>query len=161
MTIIRSTDRDTYRRDEGSGRFYYFRSEGPFISVTNAIKLGIPSPYIAPWYAKVVAEKSRERWREERSIREQLRGVAIAGFPPPDDSGTTSDEDIIKELKREPIIQRDAAGDFGTTVHEICEDIILGVPVLAIPGSTDQLVKIRVNQFLNFQKTMKPTYIAV
>ncbi len=150
MSIIHSTDRDTYRRDEGSGRFYYFRSEGPFISVTNAIKLGIPSPYIAPWYAKVVAEYVCENMDDLEYIQNRMTSYGV-----PKDNR----EAFIKMLKRLPVETRDAAGEFGTTVHDICEEIMLGGTY--VNTDTDNKITQRVNQFIDFQKTMKPTYIAV
>jgi hypothetical protein len=141
MTIIRSTDRESYRTDEGRGRFYYFQGEGPFISVTNAIKLGIPSPYIAPWYAKVVAEFVDNNW-------EWLQA----------DRATHAESGFVKMLKGLPVEVRDEAGEFGTEVHDICEYLMLGGPKEI---TWDKKINQRVNQFLNFQKTMKPNYLAV
>ena len=146
MTIIRTTDRDSYRTDEGRGRFYYFQGEGPFISVTNAIKLGIPSPYIAPWYAKVVAEYVDNDWDE---LTDQWR-----------ESHHNSDDDVrfVKMLKALPVETRDAAGEFGATVHDICEDLILtGLH----PPYMDAKIAQRVKQFLAWQEEMKPKYLAV
>ncbi|KKL24259.1 hypothetical protein LCGC14_2417090 [marine sediment metagenome] len=141
MTIIRTTDRDSYRTDEGRGRFYYFQGEGPFISVTNAIKLGIPSPYIAPWYAKVVAEYVEENWDSLRFVRENKEPEILTKF-----------------LKALPVQRRDAAGEFGTTVHDICEDLILtGLH----PPYMDAKIAQRVKQFLAWQEEMKPKYLAV
>ncbi len=142
MTIIRSTNRDSYRTDEGSGRFYYFNGEGPFISVTNAIKLGVPSPYIARWYAKVIAEEVAD---DPSFLAEQREALDHGEF--------------VKWLKNLPIDMRDAAGELGTMVHDICEDHMLGVgaAILDLPKDVAQ----RVKQFLAWEKEMNPTYIAV
>ena len=142
MTIIRTTDRDSYRTDEGRGRFYYFQGEGPFISVTNAIKLGIPSPYITPWYAKVVAEY----------VGENLDKLAL--FYP-----DIEDNQFVAMLKALPVETRDAAGEFGATVHDICEEMMLGTgpAILDLPKPIAQ----RVRQFTAFAREMSPTYIAV
>ncbi|KKM89419.1 hypothetical protein LCGC14_1248860 [marine sediment metagenome] len=148
MTIIRSTDRDSYRTDEGSGRFYWWQGEGPFISVTNAIKLGIPSPYIAPWYAKVVAEHVDKYWDIEGDIRASCRE---AGAP----------EAFVKSLKALPVETRDAAGEFGTQVHDICESIMLRDPSGGTLTGDDMKIIQRVRQFIDFEKVMKPEYIAV
>jgi hypothetical protein len=143
MSIIRSTDRESYRTDEGRGRFYYFQGEGPFISVTNAIKLGIPSPYIAPWYAKVVAEYVEENWDSLRFVRENKEPEILTKF-----------------LKALPVQRRDTAGEFGTQVHDICEEIMmLGIGEILI--GKDKKIHQRVRQFINFENTMKPEYIAV
>jgi len=141
MSIIRSTNRDDYRTDEGSGRFYWFQGEGPFISVTNAIKLGIPSPYIAPWYAKVVAEHVDDHWDVVGGVRE-----------------TQGKDAFVKMLKALPVSVRDAAGDFGTQVHDICENLMLGGTWV---GDMNSEIGRRVKQFLAWEKEMKPTYVAV
>ena len=140
MTIIRSTNRDSYRTDEGRGRFYYFQGEGPFISVTNAIKLGIPNPYLNQWYAKVVAEYVDDMFDDLSYIR-------------------GASDDFVRHLKALPTEERDAAGDFGSEVHDICENIMLGIDLRAMVH--DKKILQRVNQFLNFQETMNPTYLAV
>ncbi len=147
--VIYTRNRDDYRTDEGRGRFYHLPTEKPFMSVTNANKLGIPSPYIAPWYAKVVAEHVDTNWDLLAEIRSDPE---------------VHERYFVPMLKALPIETRDMAGLLGTMVHEACESIMLGSDpsaVLELPGQLPVKAAQRVKQFINFITTMKPDIIAV
>ena len=142
MNPIYTTNRDSYRGDEGSGRFYHFKGEGPFLSVTRVVKLGIPSPYLDKWYAKVVAEYVDENWDELEFLQKNQY----------------EDGSFVRFLKGRPVAARDEAGDFGTRVHGICEDLMLDVP---FPIDLPKKIAQRVLQFQSFLNTVKPDILAV
>lgn len=137
--IIHSTDPDQYRDDEASGRWYHHKDD-QYLSVTNALKLGLPSGHIAKWYAKIVAEYAMEN--------------AYELFHEHDD------DEAVKWLKQQPALVRDAAGERGSLIHELCERYVLEHGAIRLDEYDSDIVN-AVALYANWIDTMKPEFIAV
>ncbi|MFC1740176.1 hypothetical protein ACFL0N_01695 [Pseudomonadota bacterium] len=139
MTIIHTDDPDQYRDAEADGRFYH-HGDDQFMSVTTALKLGLPSGHIAKWYAKIVAE------------------YAIGNLY---DLIQDNDEDeAVKWLKSQPTLVRDAAGDRGSLIHELCERYVLEHGAIRLDEYDSDIVN-AVALYANWIDTMEPEFIAV
>lgn len=140
--IIHSDDPDQYRDAEASGRWYHHDGD-QYLSVTNALKLGLPSPVLGLWQRKIVAEYCDDNWPQLTRIRDGA------------DPG-----EFVKLLKVQPDIIRDEAGEFGSAVHELCE---VGVLTGEWPDrdTTDSDLLKRVDLYRAWIKEMRPRFIAV
>jgi hypothetical protein len=140
--ILHSDNPDQYRDQEADGRFYHWDGD-QYLSVTTALKLGLPSGYLMKWYAKIVAEHVVDNWD----------GLAAA-------HGEVDADEIVRHLKAQPNIVRDAAGDLGSLVHELCEQYVLTGEVPP-EGQYDRAIIRRLNIYINWIETMKPHFLAV
>lgn len=142
MTIIHTEDPDQYRDQESAGRFYHHGGD-QFLSVTTALKLGLPSGILTKWAAKVVAEYVDEGWDALVVARGEVDSV-----------------EFVRHLKEQPSSVRDLAGDFGTQVHELCEQHVL-TGTVPDQGDYDPDIIKRLNLYRDWIDTMKPTFVAV
>ncbi len=138
--IIRTPNREDLRTsDRRRGRYYWWEGE-PYLSVTNAIKNGLPAPALMHWTAKMVAEYVADNPEE----------VAELG-------GRMDRGEFISLLKNKPWKKRDKAGDVGTAVHDLAEQYILtGTMDIAGPR-----VQAMARQFVDFMETVKPEVHAI
>lgn len=141
MKIAHTDDADQYRDPDASGRWYTL-GDTRFLSVTTAIRLGLPAPFLGLWQRKVVAEYADDNWPDLTRIREDA-----------------DDGEFVKLLKVQPDIVRDAAGDFGTQVHDWAERFVLFGDE-PDPEFADPLIVKRFGLFKHWVDTMKPEFIA-
>ena len=141
-TPLRTTFRDDLRDHGPDGRFYWWKGEGPFISVTNALSNGVPKPALTYWSAKVVAEYVGNQWDDAVEMHDRM-----------------DTNEFISFLKNKPWGARDKAGDIGTLIHDIAEQYVVGtVPDLS---EYDDVVKAKVDQFIDFMDVVKPDVYAI
>jgi len=84
-------------------------------------------PWIAPWYAKTVAENAVELMMDIVDAYEQSDIKPFNEnplFPFLDVNDGLDFEDIAKILAESPTWERDAAGEFGDVIHLACEEIL-------------------------------------
>ena len=142
MTILHTENPDAYRDQESSGRYYHLGGE-QFMSVTTALRLGLPSGYLMKWYARLIAEYVAD----DPSHLEQQRD-------------TLERDDFIRYLKGMPEQVRDEAGDFGSLVHELAERYVLSGEKPTVEEHGAAAVK-RIDLYRHWIDTMKPEFIAV
>ncbi|MFD8316194.1 hypothetical protein [Kitasatospora purpeofusca] len=112
------------------GRYYEDPSGGPpLISVTNVLDHSVNKPILIPWATKVVTNY----------VFEQLPRITTAA--------RTGPEEIIKEIKKQPELAREAAADRGSRVHKRAEAHLLGQPT---PVEEDTEVLPYFRQFLKW-----------
>lgn len=120
------------------GRTYQWRDE-TFDSVTTILSGGIPKPALTNWAAKSVAEYVVENLAKVSAIAQDDPAAAI---------------DLCKGS---PWRQRDKAADVGSTVHQIAELHVLGMP-LPDESSLDPAVAPVLVWFEKFLAEWNPTY---
>ena len=152
-TPYRTARRGDERGDFGKGRFYYHGQEDGRISVTNAIKNGLPVPALVGWGMKFVAEYVEDNWDELPAIRQ---GYIDMGEKNQSD-GTA---EWVKYLKGRPYAFRDRDGDIGTQVHDMAEEYAM-TGALPDVSKVDEKVADTFGQFVDFLETMEPHYYAV
>ncbi len=141
-TIIRTPNREDLRTSDSTrGRYYWWESDS-YISVTNAIKNGLPAPALMYWTGRTVAEYVADNLEEVNEL-----------------AGRMDRSDLISLLKNKPWNQRDKAGDIGTAVHDLAEQYVrTGNMDLA---SLDPKVQAKARQFVNFMEQVKPEVYAI
>lgn len=144
QTLLRSTFREDLRQHGPRGRFYFWKGEGPFISVTNALSNGVPKPALPRWAAKVVAEYTVANLQEIIDLTESMDEAELTSY-----------------LKNKPWRQRDKAADLGTAVHDLAEQWVTSGGQAEIPDDWSDLAKAKARQFIAFAETVKPTFWAV
>jgi hypothetical protein len=142
VKVLHTDNPDQYRDQEADGRFYHWEGE-QYLSVTTALKLGLPSGHLMKWYARLVAEYVDGNWDGLAAARAEV------------------DSDVfVRHLKEQPNIVRDEAGDFGSVVHELCERYVLSGE-MPEEGDYERHVIRRVNLYRHWIETMKPEFLAV
>lgn len=140
--LIRTTNRDDLRSSHGRvGRYYQWKNEF-YISVTNAIKNGLPAPALMYWTGRTVAE----------FVADNLDEVV-------DLAGRMDRSELVTFLKNQPWKKRDKAGDIGSTVHELAEAYALGQPVDL--SQYEPKIQALARQFVDFMDTVKPDIYAI
>jgi len=141
--VIRTRFRDDLRDHGPKGRFYMWKGEGPFISVTNALQNGVPKPALMRWSAKMVAEYVAQNWDEAAELRAQMDTVEFTSL-----------------LKNKPWRARDKAADIGSLVHDLAEHYALyGEVTSELPD--DPVAEKKIVQVVDFFDTVKPRVWAV
>ena len=142
-TIIRTTNRDDLRtKAGGQGRYYHWQGDA-YISVTNAIKAGLPAPALMYWAAKMVAEHVAGNLDDVVELSQKME---------------TSE--FVSYLKNQPWQARDKAGNIGTTVHEIAEQYVIGAESIDL-SQYEKPVQDKARQFVDFMRTVKPDVWAI
>ncbi len=142
-TLIRTTNREDLRTsDRARGRYYWWKEEPGFISVTNANRTGFPAPALMYWAPRVVAEYVADNLDEVKDLGKRM-----------------DRSEFISLLKNKPWNQRDKAGNIGTAVHDLAEQY-------AITGSMDMAhldpkVQAKARQFVDFMQTVQPKVYAI
>ncbi|WP_073227234.1 hypothetical protein [Streptomyces sp. NBRC 110465] len=117
-------------RATDQGRYYEDPQGGPdLISVTNVLDHSVGKPILIPWASKVVAN------------------YVLGNLPRVVSQARKDPEGILKEIKQQPALMRDAAADRGSRVHNRAEAHLLRAPV---PDEEDPEVTPYFNQFLKF-----------
>lgn len=112
------------------GRYYEDPQGGPdLISVTNVLDYSVAKPILIPWASKVVTNY----------VMDNLPKVVAQARTDPDG--------IVKEIKKQPTLVREAAADRGSRVHNRAEAHLLRSPV---PDEEDPEVAPYFRQFLKF-----------
>ena len=157
-TLIRTTNRDDLRSSRGRlGRYYEWHGDS-YISVTNAIKNGLPAPALMYWTGRTVAE----------FVADNLDEVV-------DLAGRMDRGELVTFLKNQPWKQRDKAGDIGTAVHDLAEQYALATGAVTVggkPPSTsatgsmdithlDAKVQALARQFVDFMQQVQPDIHAI
>ncbi len=141
-TLIRTTNRDDLRSDDRRlGRYYYWQGE-PYISVTNAIKSGLPAPALMYWSSYTVAKYVADNLEEVNDL-----------------AGRMDSSEFVTLLKNKPWKARDKAGDIGTAVHDVAEQYVLtGNMDIA---HLDPKIQVKARQFVDFIKQVQPEVHAI
>lgn len=137
-TILRSTGRDDLREATSDGRFYWWKGEGPFISVTNALKHGVPKPALMYWSARTVAEYVANNWDEAAQLREQMDTAEFTAL-----------------LKNKPWRDRDKKADLGSLVHDAAEEWALTGDTTISADLPEEAAR-KLAQFHNFMSAVQP-----
>ena len=140
--ILHTPNPDRFRDPDSVGRWYLW-DDARFLSVTTALKLGVPSPYLNKWHAKVVADYVDQNWEDLTPIREGA-----------------DDGEFVRLLKAQPTIVRDTAGDFGSLVHELAERYVLTGEAPTVEQYGKAAVK-RIDHYRNWIDVMGPEFVAV
>jgi hypothetical protein len=118
---------------------YYTLPDGQkCLSVTNVIKFGVPKD-LTEWAAWEVANAAVEAVPKLSRMR-----------------GSSARWEMIRYLQETPNRKRDAAGDFGTAIHDIAEAYVLGKPI----GNPEPDQTPFVQAFENFLEDHQPVYHA-
>lgn len=134
-------DRELIRAQDRGARVYNVGGKS-FPSVTAIVQAGEPKPALISWGMKATAEAAVEQYELVGKIIDQ-DGPAAA----------------IAHLKGAPYRQRNAAGDLGSRLHEICEYEILRGESFPHPGSPE--AQAMVEHFRDFVRAMNPNWFAV
>ncbi len=142
-TIIRTPNREDLRtHDRRRGRYYWWEDK-PYLSVTNALRNGLPAPALMYWAPRVVAEY----------VADNLEEVAELG-------GRMDRGEFISLLKNKPWKKRDEAGDIGSAVHDLAEQWVRIGQLIDIP-TLDPRVQTTARQFVDFMETVRPEVHAI
>ncbi len=143
-TIIRTPNREDLRTsDRRRGRYYWWEGE-PYLSVTNAIKNGLPAPALMYWTGRTVAEYVADNLEEVNEL-----------------AGRMDRKELVTLLKNQPWKQRDKAGDIGTAVHDLAEQYALDRSVAIALVNLDPKVQAKARQFVAFMDQVQPEIHAI
>jgi hypothetical protein len=110
-----TSPRNTYLDKDGNRRYIGEIASKRYLSVTSAIGV-LKQEWIAPWYAKIVAENAAE------VMMELMNGGMLPYYDEEEDDYDF--EAIANDLKASPEWERDDAGWLGDEVHEAAERIL-------------------------------------
>lgn len=102
-------DRDALRSYRGGSRFYTWRGDETFYSVTSLIDKGLPKPALPRWAAREVATIAAQGLDYLTAMHER-----------------DGEQGVIDYLKGAPWRKSNRAADRGTTVHEFLEELANG-----------------------------------
>lgn len=150
MTILHTADREKLRIEDGDDRWYHWKGEDGFVSVTTAIQNGTPKWGIAGGGRKQTALGALIM---HDTIHQLIKGETFE----PDSKGKPKGEggkEAYKRMWRYVDEKWDLARDNGTEVHDYLESRLIGSEAPA-PSNVDVAdMQIQVDDFLN---TVKPT----
>ena len=114
-----------------NGRYYTRPTDGrEFVSVTNALSVGMAKYGLPLWYARLAAEYAIEH-----------QGALMA-------RSLTDRDGAIKEIKEAAERAKDEAANMGTRVHALAEAHLLGRTL--VPEDGDHIARLFIDQYEKF-----------